>query len=152
MSPENISMLLQEFLRIFNCYGFEYQDTTKIYECFLSFKDLPAGKRIAEMEKATNELGEQLHQILVDSFNRSDFSPDVNFILPFVPVEDFEELYLVLMVVNLKAKQVLMVSLNENMDIDKLKSDTTSKLLQEFVYNICCKVINPSSKEKYSAA
>ena len=45
-----------------------------------------------------------------------------------------------------------MVSLNENMDTDKLKSDSTSKLLQEFVFNICCKVISPSNKEKYNAA
>jgi len=68
-----------------------------------------------------------------------------------VPVEDFEELYLVLMVINLEKKQIMMVSLNEDMDVDKLKSDSTSKLIQEFVYNICCKVINPNSKDKYSA-
>jgi hypothetical protein len=46
----------------------------------------------------------------------------------------------------------MMVSLNEQMDIDTLKSDATSKLLQEFVYNICCKVVNPAGKDKYMSA
>jgi hypothetical protein len=57
MSPENVSILLQEFLRIFNCYGFEYQDTMEIYNLFFEFKDQPVGKRVAAMEKAYNDLG-----------------------------------------------------------------------------------------------
>lgn len=152
MSPEHISMLLQEFLRIYNCYSFEYQDTDQIYEHFLNFKDLPQGKRIGAMESAVNELGVQLNQILVDSFNKKDFNKDFNIILPFLPVEELQDLFLVLVIVNIGKKELMMVTLNPEMTIQQLKTDTTSKLLQEFIYNLCVKVVNPGDRDKFSPA
>jgi hypothetical protein len=49
----------------------------------------------------------------------------------------------VLIIVNIGKKELMMVSLNPEMTTDKLKNDPTSKLLQEFVYNICSKVLDP---------
>jgi hypothetical protein len=55
------------------------------------------------------------------------------------------------MVVNIGKKEIMMVSLNPEMTSDKLKNNETSKILQEFVYNICVKVINPNDRDKFKA-
>jgi hypothetical protein len=44
-----------------------------ITQNFLQFKDIPVGRRLGAMDTAVNEIGGQMNQILIDSFNKEEF-------------------------------------------------------------------------------